>query len=624
MAPQLATLVGAPPQGADWLHELKLDGMRLICHVAHAAARLYTRRGNDWTATFSGIARAVGKLNCQEALLDGEAVALDAHGVARFQLLQRALGQPESTGAPVVYYVFDLLYLDGYDLRGASVQQRKALLASELSFTDERLRYLEHVRGRGEVLLREACRAGAEGIVSKHVDATYHSGRSRSWLKTKCRRRQELVIVGFTEPRGAWPGFGALLLASRAQRGGPLQYVGKVGSGFDVRTRQQLHARLRALEQPTAPLAKPSKRGQGEAIHWVRPELVAEVAFSDWTRAGLLRQAVFCGLRADKSAREVVTEQPTTPCGASTTPRTIANQRRIVRVAGVALSHPDKVLYPQLGLTKYELARYYERLAPRILPHLLQRPLTLLRCPNGWAQGCFFQKDPGDSVPAAVSRVRVPGHDRPRIVVDSLEALMTLVQLGTLEFHVWGARSHALEQPDTLVWDLDPAADVSWRQVAAAACLLRQRLWAWGLVPYVRLTGGKGAHVVVPIEPGPSWNAAKRFTEWVARSLVREAPNALTASMAMRRRAGRVYIDYLRNTAGATAVVSYSSRAAAGAPVAMPVDWEMLETADSDTPPRFGVVDVPEVMAARRVCPWDDFERGRRSLTPALLAKATT
>jgi bifunctional non-homologous end joining protein LigD len=610
---QLATLVDEPPAGSEWLHEIKLDGYRLLCRTERGKARLLTRNGLDWTDRFPGLASALRALPAKTALLDGEAVVLDSQGKSSFQALQGALGR-ERAAVDVHLVLFDCLYLDGRDVRAAPLLERKQLLRALLARVpgDGLLRFSDHVIGRGEEFFSAACASGVEGIVSKRVGAPYRAGRSRAWLKVKCSQRQELVIVGFTEPGGSRVGLGALLLGAHDAKGA-LRYCGKVGTGFDAATLKALRAKLHPLERRRPALSDPPRM---RGVHWVAPQLVAEVSFSEWTRDGRIRHPVFLGLREDKPASDVRLEKPeaapdSAPAGNPT--RASAGPRNVV--AGVSLSNPDRVYFPDLGITKRELAAYYEAVAERALPGLAQRPLSLFRCPQGIEGECFYQKHANPSVPEAVARVRVRGDKEPYAMVTDLASLVSLVQIGALELHVWGARADRLDRPDLVVFDLDPDPAVPFARVVETARALRSYLADLGLVAFARVTGGKGVHVVVPLVRRSGWDEVRDFSKGVALELVRLAPGQFTARMSKARRVGKIFIDWVRNTPEATAIASYSPRARPGAPVALPLAWEELEALEA--PLRESVREVPRRL--QDPDPWADFEASRRPLTRAAL-----
>jgi bifunctional non-homologous end joining protein LigD len=612
-SPQLATAVTRPPAGPDWVFEPKLDGYRVLCRIENGHVQVLTRRGNDWTDTFRSIADAVRELPCSAALIDGEAVVLDSHGVSSFQRLQNAL---KGDHTRIVLVAFDLLHLDGWDLTRAPLLERKALLERLLENAPAAIRYGEHVIKDGAKFFAAACKLGLEGIVAKRATDPYREReRTRSWLKVKCLQRQEFVVVGFTDPGGSRTGFGALLVATRNSKGAPLRYAGKVGTGFDERTLRTLLKRLRPLERKTPSVERSSAQGVNRGVHWVEPELVAEIAYTEWTGDSRLRHPVYLGLREDKGAAEVVQERavapPTEPEPAPAPPRAAtqpADARRRVK-----LTHPDKVLFAEPGITKRELADYWLAVADVALPLLKQRPLTLFRCPDGYAAQCFYQKHVGAGVPAAVHRIAITEGEDPYAAIDSVESLLGLVQIGVLELHVWGSRAEHLDKPDVLVFDLDPAPDVPWHEVATAGLDIKERLEGLGLNAFAKLTGGKGLHVVVPVVPGPTWPAVKKFTRAFVNEMVREEPRRFVASMSKTKRVGKIFIDYLRNDAEATAIGAYSPRARASAPIALPIEWDELAP-DAAQAPRFGLREVPKLIRARKRDPWAGFEAARRPL----------
>lgn len=604
-SPQLPTLVKRAPTGPGWLFEPKLDGYRLLCKLKDGIATLLTRNGNDWSPRFSAIAEAASNLPCKSAILDGEAVVFDAEGRSDFQALQNAISRQDSD---IVLVAFDLLYLDGWDLSQVALRERKAILEELLSDAASPIRYGEHIEGRGTAFFQEACRAGLEGVLAKRADAPYRSKRTRSWLKIKCHKREEFVIVGFTEASGLRPTFGALLLATRDAADESLRYVGKVGTGFDDKTLSSLYPLLQARVRPDPAFVAPSRSRAIANTHWIEPDLLAEVAFSGWTKNGQLRHATFRGLREDKPAVEVVREE------VSAIPvRKVSTRDRTVRVAGIKISNPDKLLFVEPAVSKLDLVHYYEQVAEVALPYLLGRPLTLLRCPNGAHDDCFYQRHIPTRPPPGLATIAIRNESEPYLMVTGLSSLVTLAQLGVLELHVWGSRSEHLERPDILVFDLDPDEDLPWAQVVDAAKSLRKRLQQLDLCPFVRVTGGKGLHVVVPIVPGPGWDQVKVFTRAVAETMAQDEPSRFTAKMSKRSRRGKVFIDYLRNAWKATAIASYSPRARADAPVALPIEWEQLDP-PATAPPRFSVLDVPELLARRVRDPWIEFEDTRGSL----------
>jgi bifunctional non-homologous end joining protein LigD len=468
------------------------------------------------------------------------------------------------------------------------------------------------VQGHGGAFFEQACALHLEGIVAKRADAPYRSTRSRDWLKVKCQQRQEFVIGGYTVPRGARTGFGALLVGYR-NADGDLVYAGRVGTGFDERTLRTLTARLEARRRATPPFTRGPLPKQAA---WVVPELVAEVRFAEWTRDGVLRMPAFLGLREDKPAQEVGRERPAPPT-APTVPDPSPPPGGALpdRIAGLRLSNPDKVLYPAQGLTKRDLARYYEAVGDRLLPELVRRPLTLLRCPEGRHRPCFFQKHAMPGLPPGLHPVAIPekGKAEEYLYLDSLDGVIGLVQLGVLEIHTWGARVDQVERPDRVVFDLDPDEGLPWGRVIEAAHHLRDLLGDLGLQGFPRTTGGKGLHVVVPIARRHGWDEVKAFAKAVVARLAREAPHAYTISPVKRSRAGKLFLDYLRNGRGATAIASYSTRAREGAPVAVNLAWD--EVTEALRPASFTVTSVPIRLRELTTDPWQDIGQVNQSIT---------
>jgi bifunctional non-homologous end joining protein LigD len=633
--PELATLVSEAPEGDDWVHEIKFDGYRILARLEDGRARLMSRNDKDWTARFPDVAGAVARLSARRALIDGEVVVLMPDGTSSFQGLQNLLNG-ERRGE-LVYMVFDLLHLDGRDLTTLPLEERKAALrALVVERAAGVVRYSAHVVGGGVEFLRQACRLRLEGAVAKRRDAPYRSGRGRDWLKVKCGRRQEVVIGGFTRGEGSRVGLGALLVG--VHEGPRLVFAGKVGTGFDAKSLRALTARLAKLERRDSPF-DPAPRMPG--ARWVKPELVAEVAFTEWTSDGKMRHPSFQGLREDKPAADVTREVETgasvarrrgaaedaSPARAGTRVRGARRSRRAPAasasapalagdgptVGGVRLTHPDRVFFPNPRITKLDLARYYESIAEWILPHLAGRPTTLVRCPDGIDGQCFYQRHAGPGAAGgALRRVKVSGHKGDALVVDSLAGLISVVQLGILEIHTWNATTDELERPDRIVLDLDPGPGVTWRRVIEAARLVHRMLERVGLESFVKTSGGKGLHVVAPLSPGATWDETGAFTRAVAETLARHQPDRFTATMAKAARPGKIYVDYLRNRRAATTVAAYSTRARAGAPVSMPVAWD--EISPRVTAERFTVETVPARLAARRADPWIGYLKVRQRL----------
>jgi bifunctional non-homologous end joining protein LigD len=599
--PQLATLVHEAPEGADWLHEMKFDGYRLQARRDAGAVTLWSRNAKEWTKRFAAIAAAVGRLPCRQALIDGEAAVLLPNGTTSFSALQNAQ-EREERGA-IVYFAFDLLHLDGQDLTKLPLAERKAVLARLLEGAADPIRYSDHVEGSGPAFLQKACGMKLEGIVSKRREDAYQSGRSRSWLKAKCSREQELVIVGFTEPEGGREGLGALLLA--VNDGGELRYVGKVGTGFTAQSAEELRQKLDPLVVEEPPIAK---RPPGlKNAHWVTPRLVAQVQFTEWTPGGALRHPSFKGLRADKAAAEVVREERQVP-----QPGRAATGKNVDAVGRVRMTHPERILYPASGLTKRGLAEFYVGIAEWILPHVAGRPTSLVRCPEGIAKKCFYQKHGTDSAPTELRRVSIREKHKTGdyLVVEDEAGLLALAQMSILEIHTWNSHADTLEAPDRVVFDLDPAEDLPWKRVVEGALLVRKTLEDLALESFVKTTGGKGLHVVVPLQRGPSWDEALTFTETVARWIAGAHPTEYVANMSKAKRVGRIYIDYLRNERGATSVCAYSTRARENAPVSVPLHWDELD----GTRPDFTVANVPARLRKLRQDPWKGYEAVKQRL----------
>jgi bifunctional non-homologous end joining protein LigD len=613
--PRLATLSEAAPAGDDWLHELKFDGYRLLARLKDGGVRLLTRSGQDWSDRFPVLCDHLASLLVTSALLDGELVALDADGISRFGLLQEALSARRTE--TLVYQVFDLLYLEGFDLKQVALTDRKQTLADLLGDDPPQgVRYTDHIRGQGPAFFESACQSGLEGIISKRADSPYSGGRSKQWRKTKCIQDAEFVVGGYTEPRGSRTGFGSLLLGAYHDDGA-FVYAGRVGTGFSARQLDTLHTALEEIEVGQRPFQDPVP--EAKTAHWVRPVLVVDVSFTERTRAGVLRHPRFRGLREDRDAADI-------RLWANSTPKRVPRQRngsrrrgRAVQVGGVRLTHPDRVLYEQMGTTKLDLARYYEAIQDWILPQLANRPLSLLRCPGGQEDGCFFQKHPREAIPGDVPRTEITEKDGTTatyVYVRTLADLIGLVQAGTLELHPWGSRVDAVDKPDLIVFDLDPSPGVNWREVLRVARNLRERLEQLGLTVFVRLTGGKGLHLVVPLKRRSGWDEVKAFARAVCDAQARDEPKRLTANMAKARRGGRIFLDYLRNGRGATAIASYSTRAHPDAPIAVPLRWDELDASrHSDD---YHVDNLPRRLAALRADPWADFAAARRQITRSM------
>ncbi len=596
---QLTTLHEHPPSGERWQHEVKWDGYRLLAFVEDRRARLQSRNGLNWTADFPRLAEALEALPAASFIVDGEMVALDREGRSDFALLQRQLEAGRVAGLRLV--LFDLLHLDGVDLRPAPLVQRRALLRELLGTQPpSALAFSEHVEGDGDAVYAASVQAGLEGIVSKRMDSPYRGGRGNDWIKIKHVASEEFVVVGYTLPKGSRHGFGSLLLAT--QRRGVLSYAGRVGSGFNDDLLRTLGQRLESLRTDHAAVELPEHVPFAlRSVRWVKPQVVVEVRLRGRGKEGLVRQASFLRLRDDKPVREVTAEVPVTKAESSKT----------------RLTSPERVVFPDAGYTKGDVADYYRAVERWLLPELIERPLSLVRCPDGIAKACFFQKHHADTLGAHVHSVAIresEGKDE-YLYVRDIEGVLDLVQMNTLELHPWGARIDNVEQPDRLVFDLDPAENVSWAQLKAGAREVRDRLADVKLRSWVRLSGGKGVHVVVPIRRGPDWAQVKAFCSAFAEAMVEQAPLRYIATASKAARKDRIFIDWLRNTRGATSVASWSLRARAGAPVAMPLDWDELSRMRSAN--AFDLKKAMRRAATLKDDPWDGFTRARQSLPTA-------
>jgi bifunctional non-homologous end joining protein LigD len=563
--PQLATLVDDVPTGSGWLHEYKYDGYRLLVATAGGAATAFTRKGHDWSDKFRSIVKAAANLPAG-CLIDGEAVALGAKGKPDFQLLQASF---KGGKADIAFYAFDLLVDRGEDITGLPNIERKERLAALLKSASHPILYGDHVIGKGEALFDAICAEGGEGIIAKKASAPYRGGRTRCWLKVKCIQRQEFIIVGWQESDKR-RGFRSLHLAVR--EGASLRYVGKVGTGFNDKMIMEMSETMRPLEVDQPPLDVPRSARRGS--HWLEPKLVGEVAFTEFTADGILRHPSFIALRDDKSAREVVREVPKQLKAAD------SKGERPNADALVKISNRDRIIYPADGLTKGQLADYYAAMAELMMVDSANRPISLVRCPQGRSKKCFFQKHDAGSFGADVRHVPVKeknGSTEDYLYIADAKGLLTLVQMGTIEIHGWGSRVKPLEKPDRLVFDLDPDVGLDFADVRSAAVRLKALLADLGLVSFPMVTGGKGLHVIVPLDATADWPKVSDFAERFARAIAQADPERFTANIRKVAREGRIFLDYLRNQRGATAIMPYSARARDGAPVAAPIAWEELE-----------------------------------------------
>jgi len=654
-APQLAELAEEPPGGENWLTEIKFDGYRLLIFVENGAARVITRNGHDWTDRLPAVARAAASLNVREALLDGELVALDKDGFSSFPMLQAALSAGRDQ--TLSFYVFDLLHLDGWDLRPCALIERKRVLAG-LDLGNDMFRYSDHLMGDPGAMRRRACEMKLEGVICKRADAPYKAGRGNGWLKVKCKGREELIILGWTPPSGSRTGFGALHLGYYDEDH-RLHYAGGVGTGFSDDELASLSKQLEALAADPPRDLLVAGDPLDPSIHWVKPELVAELQLTGWSGAGRVRHAVYLGLRQDKSADEVV-RPPADPdeerrAVTPKPPRDGARRRgpviavpprrpparaaarsasgggiitakapkaRNTSVVGVTITHPDRELWP--GITKQQLAEYWVAIADHALPGLVHRPLAIVRCPEGIGGEHFFQKHANTAMPPGI---REGSADKaPFLAIDDLQGLVGMAQISAIELHAWGATEADPLHPDQIVFDLDPGEGVTFPQVVDAALDVRKRVEALGLTPFCRTSGGKGLHVVVPLKPEAGWDTVKPFCRAFAELMAAEASDRYLSTVKIADRRGRILVDWLRNGLGATAVASFCPRARPGASVATPLAWsEVTRTLD---PGGFTVQTIPQRLQRLKADPWAGFEKSRTALpklpeTPALAATAT-
>lgn len=593
--PALARLETNAPGGKEWLHEVKFDGYRMQAQIAGTDVRLLTRTGFDWTEKFAGpVVTALAGLECRDVILDGEIVVLADNGVSSFPALQAALSEGRTEA--MVYYVFDLMRLDGEDLRDEPLVERKQKLRELLGDQPENsaLRYSDHFVEPGRVMLEHACRMGLEGIVSKRADAPYRSGRGHSWVKSKCTFRQEFVIGGYLPSEKTGRGLRSLLVGFH--EGDALKYAGRVGTGFSGKVADELKKKLDALKTAKSPFDAAVPTGKG--LVWVKPELVGEVEFRSWTGDRILRHASFQGLREDKPAEEVVQEKPKPSSKAK--PGTASAAKTDVR-----LSHPEKLLWPDENISKQALLDHYALVWPRMAQFVVDRPLALVRAPDGVGGQRFFQKHASAGMSDRIFRMSDPEDKQELLFVKDFDGIAALVQMGVVEIHIWGSKVDELEKPDQIVFDLDPDEGVAVDKVREAALDIRSKLEELALPTFVKTSGGKGYHIVVPLEPAADWARVKGFSHDFARAMEQAEPDRYTATLSKKARTGRIFIDYLRNGKGSTTVAPYSSRAKKGATVAMPVTWREVE--DGVPPNAYPIGGEATLTRLKQADPWKDF-----------------
>jgi bifunctional non-homologous end joining protein LigD len=608
LEPSLASPCDKPPGGPKWVHEIKHDGYRIQARINGRETRLFTRKALDWTARFRSIADALAELGLASALIDGEIVVEDAKGISSLNNLQADLkaGHRERFR----YYVFDLLYCEGYDLTRATLIDRKQLLQDIVAGLSARspVRFSEHLDADGPTMLEHSCRLGLEGIISKRRDLPYRPGRGEHWFKAKCQQSQEFVILGYVPSTAASRAVGALALGYYSD--GQLIYSGRVGTGWSADLATLLYAELNKIKTTKPALRNALPAGAEKGVVWTEPRFVCAVEYRDWTHDGLIRQSSFKGLREDKPAQEISLENPL-PSKRGRAGRGAKKMPNPSNPGEVKLTHPERILWPEAGITKQGLADYYTDIADWILPHIAGRVLSLLRCPSGTSNQCFFAKHPWAGLGDLAQRVDV-SEKEPMMAIDGLAGLMSLVQAGVVEIHPWGSRADRLDQPDRLIFDLDPGEDVPWSAVIAAAGAVRDRLASRRLNSFVKTSGGKGLHVVVPVEPSAGWAEAKAFAASVAEAMAADQPDRYVATAAKRARRGRVFIDYLRNDRGSTAVAPYSTRALPQASVSTPLEWnELSEGLRSD---HFTVGNLRHRLGFLRRDPWQGFFTVRQQI----------
>lgn len=644
MSPELATLVKSAPTGDEWLSEVKYDGYRALSRIADGKAVIYTRNGNDWTKHWPKVAELLAKLPVDEAWLDGEVVAIK-DGKINFGALQNYDPAHTNPDVELRYYLFDLIYLNGQDISHFPLIDRKSLLKEILSSQskDSILQYSDHVAGHAKQAFESACKEGIEGIVIKHSGAPYVQSRTHNWLKLKCSQRQEFVIGGYTDPEGSRQGFGALLLGYYNDKK-ELLYAGRVGTGFNATLINKLAARFKPLTQDTAAFKNPPKGYEARGVHWLKPALVAEVNFAEWTDDGIVRHASFVEMRDDKPAQQISREIPanvrmiqskeTPPMKENTATKktskstgeehqaepkpALVHEAESNVIQDVTISHPERIIYTPENITKLNVAEYYQAAERWLMPHLIGRPLSLLRCPDGSEKECFFQKHLDEFKLKHVQKIDVDANDKGKyLIANDIAGVIELVQMGVIELHTWGSTSKAIHKPDRFIFDLDPDPAVSWEKVIEGASLVRFLLDNMGLESYLKTTGGKGLHIVVPIKPEHEFPVIKAFTKSIATHLAQTIPTHFVAVMSKEKRKNKIFIDYLRNGEEATAIAAYSLRARPGAPISVPLHWDELNVnLKSDS---FNIQNIYERLLDLTQDPWEKYFTSKQVITQDML-----
>ncbi len=616
LSPQLATLVDAPPAG-DWLYEIKFDGYRMLTRIQGDDVRLFTRNGHDWTERLPELVKALKGMKLRDSWFDGEVVVLDEQGLPDFQGLQNAFDAGNSKD--ILYYLFDMPFLSAEDLREVPLEQRRDALKQVLDAQKSRLlRYSDAFQAGHQDIVASAAAMGLEGVIGKRAGSAYVSKRNADWIKLKCRLRQEFVVVGYTAPQGSRSAFGALLLAVNAGEDG-LVYAGRVGTGFTEVSLEQLHKQLKKLQCKDSPLTRKLTASQARGVQWVKPQLVCEAEFAQWTREGIVRQAAFVGLRSDKHAKDVVREDAQPAKAASQTPAATAAPKARkkaaqgkVDVAGTGISHPDRVIDSKTGTRKIELAQFYQSIADWILPYLSKRPVALLRCPEGIDGEQFFQKHAEHlAIPhiRQLDRALDPGHAA-LMEIDSVSALVGAAQMGAIELHTWGATRDRIETPDHFVLDLDPDPALPWRSMIEATQMVLAVLEELGLEAFLKTSGGKGMHIIVPLARHADWDTVKAFAKAIAEFASRQLPERFTATMGPKNRVGKIFIDYLRNSRGGSTVTAYSVRARPGLPVSVPIALDELAGLKSSA--QWDITNLEQRLKRLKDDPWAGYSNRRK------------
>jgi bifunctional non-homologous end joining protein LigD len=633
LSPQLATLVDAPPDNDDdWTYEIKFDGYRLLARIDGKDIRLFTRNGNDWSHRLPGLVAELKKMKLPSGWLDGEIVVADDKGIPDFQALQNAFESARTRD--IVYYVFDLPYCDGYDLRRVPLVERRAALRTILSKTpSDYVHFSDTFAVSGRDLVASACHIGLEGVIGKRKSASYVTRRSSDWIKLKCGHRQEFVIGGYTDPQGSRQGIGSLLLG--VHEDGKLRYAGNVGSGFSEQTLKKIKKQLDAVAADKSPFA--AATGIDRKAHWVKPALLAEVSFGEWTNGGHIRHSVFHGLRTDKQANAITREEPRSTATIESARKSPVTRKPATKraaapaaadtahdgstpagrlPAGLKVSHPDRVVDPSTGLTKIDVIRYYALVAPLMMPHLKGRPVSLVRAPAGIKGQLFFQKHMDDPFEGIHTLEPSLDPDHPALMeIAKPIGLLNAAQLNVLEFHTWNAVKTAIDKPDRMTFDLDPGEGVEWPAMQESALLMRAFLEQLALTSFCKTSGGKGLHVVVPLKRRHDWDTVKDFSKAVVEHMAKTLPTRFAAKSGARNRVGKIFIDYLRNGFGATTVCAWSVRSREGLGVSVPLEWDEVNKLHSSA--QWTVANI-HTRLDKGNTPWGAYDKSAQNITEAM------